>query len=38
MVHSDLGTSGVMLAFDTETGIHDVVFISASFVLGENVV
>lgn len=38
MVRSDLGASGVMLAFDTETGIRDVVFISALFGLGENVV
>ncbi len=38
MVRSDLGASGVMFTLDTETGFRDVVFINASFGLGENVV
>ena len=38
MVHSDLATSGVMFTIDTETGFSDVVFITASYGLGENIV
>jgi pyruvate,water dikinase len=38
MVRSDVGSSGVMFTLDTETGFRDVVFITASFGLGENVV
>ncbi|OCX71519.1 phosphoenolpyruvate synthase [Acidithiobacillus thiooxidans] len=38
MVRSDLSTSGVMFSLDTETGFRDVVFITASWGLGENVV
>ena len=38
MVRSDLGTSGVMFTLDTESGFRDVVFITASYGLGEMVV
>lgn len=38
MVRSDSGTSGVMFSIDTESGFKDVVFISAAYGLGENVV
>jgi pyruvate,water dikinase len=38
MVRSDLGASGVMFTLDTESGFRDVVFITASFGLGEMVV
>ncbi|MCC6503705.1 MAG: phosphoenolpyruvate synthase [Deltaproteobacteria bacterium] len=38
MVRSDLATSGVMFTIDTETGFRDVVFITASYGLGENIV
>jgi pyruvate, water dikinase len=38
MVRSDLATSGVMFTIDTETGFSDVVFITASYGLGENIV
>lgn len=38
MVRSDNATSGVMFSLDTETGFRDVVFITASWGLGENVV
>ncbi len=38
MVRSDVGSSGVMFTLDTETGFTDVVFITAAFGLGENVV
>ena len=38
MVRSDLATSGVMFTIDTETGFRDVVFITAAYGLGENVV
>jgi len=38
MVRSDIGTSGVMFTLDTESGFRDVVFITASFGLGEAVV
>jgi pyruvate,water dikinase len=38
MVRSDLGASGVMFTLDTESGFPDVVFITASWGLGEMVV
>ena len=38
MVRSDLGTSGVMFTLDTDSGFRDVVFITASWGLGETVV
>ena len=38
MVRSDIGTSGVMFTIDTESGFSDVVFITASYGLGELVV
>jgi pyruvate,water dikinase len=38
MVRSDLGASGVMFTLDTESGFRDVVFITASYGLGEMVV
>ena len=38
MVRSDIGASGVMFSIDTETGFNDVVFINATYGLGENVV
>ncbi len=38
MVRSDIGTSGVMFSIDTETGFKDVVYISGSYGLGENIV
>jgi pyruvate, water dikinase len=38
MVRSDKGASGVMFTMDTESGFEDVVFITASYGLGEMVV
>jgi len=38
MVRSDIGVSGVMFSIDTETGFEDVIFINATYGLGENVV
>ena len=38
MVRSDIGASGVLFTLDTETGFRDVVFITASYGLGEMVV
>jgi pyruvate,water dikinase len=38
MVRSDIGSSGVMFTLDTESGFRDVVFITASWGLGELVV
>ncbi|VVE71105.1 phosphoenolpyruvate synthase [Pandoraea anapnoica] len=38
MVRSDCGASGVMFTIDTESGFQDVVFITASYGLGETVV
>ena len=38
MVRSDLETSGVMFSLDTESGFSDVVFITAAYGLGENIV
>src|SRR5262249_49462850 len=38
MVRSDLGAAGVLFTLDTESGFRDVVFITASYGLGEMVV
>jgi pyruvate,water dikinase len=38
MVRSDLASSGVMFTIDTESGFEDVVFITAAYGLGENIV
>jgi pyruvate,water dikinase len=38
MVRSDKGAAGVMFTLDTESGFRDVVFINASYGLGETVV
>jgi pyruvate,water dikinase len=38
MVRSDTGASGVMFTIDTESGFQEVVFITASYGLGETVV
>lgn len=38
MMRSDLATSGVIFTLDTETGFRDVVFITGSYGLGENIV
>jgi pyruvate, water dikinase len=38
MVRSDTGAAGVMFTLDTESGFRDVVFITASYGLGETVV
>jgi pyruvate,water dikinase len=38
MVRSDLASSGVMFTLDTESGFRDMVFITASYGLGEMVV
>ncbi|MCL1825616.1 MAG: phosphoenolpyruvate synthase [Betaproteobacteria bacterium] len=38
MVRSDTGSSGVMFSLDTESGFKDVVFVTASYGLGETVV
>ncbi len=38
MVRSDLGSSGVMFTLDTDSGFRDVVFVTASYGLGETVV
>ena len=38
MVRSDCGASGVLFTLDTESGFRDVVFVTASYGLGENVV
>ena len=38
MVRSDLASSGVTFTLDTESGFRDVVFITAAYGLGENVV
>ncbi|NWF66383.1 MAG: pyruvate, water dikinase [Campylobacterales bacterium] len=38
MVRSDKASSGVMFSIDTESGFKDVVFITSSWGLGENVV
>ncbi len=38
MVRSDLAASGVIFTLDTESGFRDVVFITGSYGLGENIV
>lgn len=38
MVRSDLAASGVIFTLDTETGFRDVIFITGSYGLGENIV
>lgn len=38
MVRSDLAASGVLFTLDTESGFRDVVFLTASYGLGETVV
>src|SRR5690348_11185457 len=38
MVRSDIGASGVLFTLDTESGFRDVVFVTASYGLGEMVV
>jgi len=38
MIRSDLASSGVMFTLDTETGFSNLVLISASYGLGENIV
>jgi len=38
MIRSDLATSGVMFTLDTDSGFRDVVFVTASYGLGEMVV
>ena len=38
MVRSDVGAAGVLFTLDTESGFRDVVFITSSYGLGENVV
>ncbi len=38
MVRSDVGASGVLFTLDTESGFRNVVFVTASYGLGENVV
>jgi pyruvate,water dikinase len=38
MIRSDLGASGVMFSIDTESGFKDVVLITSSWGLGENIV
>ncbi len=38
MVRSDCGSSGVLFTLDTESGFRDVVFVTASYGLGEMVV
>ncbi len=38
MIRSDVGSSGVLFTLDTESGFRNVVFITSSYGLGENVV
>lgn len=38
MVRSDLASSGVIFTLDTDSGFRDVVFVTGSYGLGENVV
>ncbi|MFH0898410.1 MAG: phosphoenolpyruvate synthase [bacterium] len=38
MVRSDLASAGVIFTLDTESGFKDVIFITSSYGLGENVV
>lgn len=38
MVRSDLGASGVIFTLDTESGFRDVIFLTATYGLGETIV
>ena len=38
MVRSDLAASGVIFTLDTESGFNDVIFVTGSYGLGENIV
>ena len=38
MVRSDMACSGVMFSTDTESGFKDVVYVTGSYGLGENIV
>lgn len=38
MVRADLASSGVIFTLDTESGFRDVVFVTAAYGLGENIV
>ena len=38
MVRADLASSGVLFTLDTETGFRDVILVSGTFGLGENIV
>lgn len=38
MIRADLASSGVIFTLDTESGFRDVVFVTAAYGLGENVV
>jgi pyruvate, water dikinase len=38
MVRSDQASSGVIFTLDTESGFHDVIFITGTYGLGENIV
>ena len=38
MVRSDTASSGVIFTLDTESGFRDVIFITGSYGLGENIV
>ncbi len=38
MIRSDIGCSGVMFTIDTESGFKEIIFITASYGLGETVV
>lgn len=38
MIRSDVGSSGVLFTLDTESGFRNVVFVTSSYGLGENVV
>jgi pyruvate,water dikinase len=38
MIHSDLASSGVIFTLDTESGSRNVILISSSYGLGENIV
>ena len=38
MVRSDIGASGVMFTLDTDSGFRDVVFVTASYGLGQTIV
>lgn len=38
MVRADLGASGVIFTLDTESGFRDVIFVTGTYGLGENIV